>query len=354
MPVQNPFTTTFSKIPKRTCIKRDELDKLIENFSFEDPTESVYKITGVRGSGKTVGLAQIESLYRAEENAENGWLVYSLNPSRDMLVQFGASLAKEKFIHQKLDSISANVNLNILGAGVGFGASVKNKEEISDIGVLIETMLKAAADNRKKIMLTVDEVSKTHEMVQFCLEYGKWLRRGFPVYLVCTGLYENITELGNTKNLTFFKRAPAIKMEALNRILIVEAYKKTLGKETKDCQKLANMTKGYAYAFQQLGSLMFEGSNEDAVDDLKSVLFGNVYEKIWDELTENERYFLKAMKEDREYKREEIIEALADRSGNYSSYRDRLLRKGIIAKANYGYIKITLPFFNEYIEEYCY
>lgn len=353
MSAQNPFTTTFSKIPKKTCIKRDELDKLIENFSFEDPTESVYKITGVRGSGKTVGLAQIESLYRSEENVEKGWLVYSLNPARDMLIQLGASLANEKFIHQKPESITANINLNILGSGVGVGASFKSKNDINDIGVQIDFMLKKAAENGKRIMITVDEVSKTPEMVQFCLEYGAWLRQSLPVYFVCTGLYENITELGNTKNLTFFKRAPAIKMESLNRILIVEAYKKMLGKETKDCQELANITKGYAYAFQQLGSLMFERPDEDAIDDLKSALFGNVYEKIWDELTENERYFLKTMKEDREYKREEIMGALTDRAGNYSSYRDRLLRRGIITKAAYGYIKIALPFFNEYIDEYC-
>ena len=135
--------------------------------------------------------------------------------------------------------------------------------------------------------------------------------------------------------------------------VVINSYKKMLGKETKDCQELANITKGYAYAFQQLGSLMFERPDEDAIDDLKSALFGNVYEKIWDELTENERYFLKTMREDREYKREEIMGALTDRAGNYSSYRDRLLRRGIITKAAYGYIKIALPFFNEYIEEYC-
>ena len=37
---------------------------------------------------------------------------------------------------------------------------------------------------------------------------------------------------------------------------------------------------------------------------------------------------------------------------NYSVYRDRLLRKGLI-NANRGTISLALPFFGSYMEEYC-
>ena len=42
--MQNPFTTTFSKIPLLSYIQRDEISKILENFSYDEPSESVYKI----------------------------------------------------------------------------------------------------------------------------------------------------------------------------------------------------------------------------------------------------------------------------------------------------------------------
>ena len=58
--MQNPFTTTFSKTPEYTYIHTEKTEEILENFVYENPSESVYKITGVRGSGKTVILAKVE------------------------------------------------------------------------------------------------------------------------------------------------------------------------------------------------------------------------------------------------------------------------------------------------------
>ena len=64
--MQIPFTTTFSKIPS-TYIKTNQSIDIIDNFNYDDPSESVYKITGVRGSGKTVLLAKIEEIGTQEK-----------------------------------------------------------------------------------------------------------------------------------------------------------------------------------------------------------------------------------------------------------------------------------------------
>ena len=45
--VQNPFTTTFSKAPENTYIDTDKTTEILENFKYDNPSESVYKITGV-------------------------------------------------------------------------------------------------------------------------------------------------------------------------------------------------------------------------------------------------------------------------------------------------------------------
>ena len=214
--MQNPFTTTFSKTPGRTYISTAGAGEIIENFSYDDPSESVYKITGVRGSGKTVLLAKVEEEYKSEENRQNGWLVYRLSPSRDMLQQFASMLHREAFITGASGIKSFSVSATVLGSGGGIGVSREENDRFFDIGTEIEEMLSRAAKNRKKILIGIDEVSKTKDMIVFASEFSKWLRGGYPVFLVCTGLYENIQELSNVKNLTFFRRASTIKTEPLN------------------------------------------------------------------------------------------------------------------------------------------
>ena len=354
---QNPFTTTFSKKPAKTYIEREELYEILDTFSFDDPSESVYKIPGVRGSGKTVGLSIIEEEYRSKENKEKGWLVYALNPTRDMLLQLAASLSQEEFIKLSPKSKSINFSINILGNGLGGGYSATKEDSFFDIGIELKQLIEIAQDNKKKILLSVDDVSKTHPMIEFTHEFGTWLRAGFPVYLVCTGLYENIMELGNVKNLTFFRRAATVQMHPMNRVRMVEMYKRKLNVKGDEARSLSDITNGYAYAFQQLGSLYFRKNKSNKIDEilfeLKTSLFSNIYEKIWDELSENDKELLKVMVESRPYKREEFKDILHERMTSFSVYRERLIKRGIITESGYGYISHALPYMDEYIKEYC-
>ena len=216
--MQNPFTTTFSKQPDNTYISTEQEREIIDNFSYDSPSESVFKITGIRGSGKTVLLGKVESEFLSDQAKESGWIVYRLSPERDMLQQMTSFLYKESFVKEKKKGRSINLSANVMGTGGGIGISSTDRDEFFDIGVEIDGMLQKAQNSNKKILIGIDEVSKTPDMVVFASEFGKWLRAGYPVYLVCTGLYENIEQLYNVKNLTFFRRATTVKTEALNFI----------------------------------------------------------------------------------------------------------------------------------------
>lgn len=306
--MQNPFTTTFSKTPEYTYIHTEKTEEILENFIYDNPSESVYKITGVRGSGKTVILAKVEEELRTNESRYINWLVFDVNPARDILGQIAAMLVK-----------------------AGFGSQDKKTTGI-------------------------DEVSKSEEMVKFASEYGRWLRAGYPVYFVCTGLYENIQELSNVKNLTFFRRAATVKTEPLNMIRMTEMYKSKLDIDSDEAREMAKITKGYAYAFQELGVLCFKKkageSLKDILPKLKAELFAYSYEKIWEEMTEMERFLAGLLTDKEEYKREEVLKLMGEKAGSYSMYRDRLIKRGII-KTRQGYISLALPYFDEYIKEYC-
>lgn len=353
--MQNPFTTTFSKIPDYTYIPTGQVNEILENFSYDSPSESLYKITGVRGSGKTVLLAKIEEEMGTEQNQEKGWLIYRISPNRDLIGQLAALLYKESFISDKYSSKSLNISASVLGTGGGVGISKTLADGFMDIGVELDEMIKHAASQGKKILIGVDEVSKTPEMIVFASEFGKWMRAGYPVYMVCTGLYENIEQLSNVPNLTFFRRATTVKTEPLNMIRMAETYKRTLHTDPAKSRELAQITKGYAYAFQELGVLCFKnqekGNLEETISQLKEELFSYSYEKIWEELSDQDRALVRLMIDKNEYKREELLDMM-DKPTNYSSYRDRLLKRGIIT-ARQGYVSLALPYFGDYVREYC-
>ncbi|MBR1629683.1 MAG: hypothetical protein IJ679_10555 [Lachnospiraceae bacterium] len=349
--MQNPFTTTYSRLPKYTYISTPQTAEIIENFSYPIPSEAVYKVTGLRGSGKTVILSRIID----EISKDEGWLVYSLNPARDMLRQMAALLYGERMFKKEVDSRSFGVNASILGTGGGISYSSSIGDKYFDYGAELKKMLKVVRDANKKVLLCVDEVSKTKEMVMFSLEFGDWLIEGYPVYLVCTGLYENVLELGNTKNLTFFRRGTTIRTAPLNFVRMAEMYKNRLSVQPEIAQEMSHITKGYAYAFQELGVMYFKKASDERLTDiipmLKENLFSYSYEKIWEELSQGDRQMVHLLTEKEEYTRREVMEAMGDRAGNYSVYRDRLLKKGLLS-ARQGSISLYPPFFGEYVREY--
>lgn len=354
--MQNPFTTTFSKAPEYTYIDTEKVNEILENFSYDKPSESVYKITGVRGSGKTVLLAKIEESLRSEEYRKAGWIVLDINPTRNMLQQVAAMLVNEGFGKKEQKSKSINVSANILGTGGGFGFSSEKDDTFFDIGVEVENMLQEARLKGKKIFVGIDEVSKSEEMVKFASEFGRWLRADYPIFFVCTGLYENIIEVSNVKNLTFFRRATTVMTEPLNCVRMAEMYRRQLAVDVNTARDMAKLTKGYAYAFQELGVLYFKKKEDESFDDiianLKAELFAYSYEKIWEELSENDRFLIRLLSGKEEYKREELLSLMGEKRGNYSMYRDRLVKRGLVS-VRQAYISLALPFFADYVKDYC-
>jgi hypothetical protein len=271
-----------------------------------------------------------------------------------MLQQMAALLSKKGFIKDKKISKSAGLSANILGAGANVQVTSDNQNGFFDVGIELDEALKELTQKGNKVLIGIDEVSKTKDMLVFAAEFGKWIREGYSVYLVCTGLYDNIEQVANVNNLTFFRRATTIKMENLNFVRMTEAYKKQLDVNMDEAKELSRLTQGYAYAFQELGILYFKSGKKHSIDeicsDLKSELFAYAYEKIWEELTEEDKELLRLIIDKKDNKREDIISKMK-KPNNYSVYRDRLLKRGIIT-ARQAYISLALPFFDEYIKEY--
>ena len=69
-------------------------------------------------------------------------------------------------------------------------------------------------------------------------------------------------------------------------------------------------------------------------------------------MTEADRFLVNLLIEKTDYKREEVLKLMGERVGNYSMYRDRLLKRGIL-ESRQAYISLALPYFADYLKEYC-
>ena len=190
----------------------------------------------------------------------------------------------------------------------------------------------------------------------FASQFQIFLRKEYPVYLIMTGLYENIYAIQNDSQLTFLLRTPRIMMEPLSIQQIVNQYKKIFKVDEQKAIKLATITKGYALAFQAFGFLYWDYrdklSLEEILEKFDELLDGFAYRKIWESLTPTDKIILGFLGKKGKAKVSDIRDSLSISSPVFSKYRERLLNRGILTSPEYGIIELTLPRFGRFAQIY--
>ena len=74
------------------------------------PSQQIYMITGVRGSGKTVYMTELSQKIQASGD----WITVELNPELDLLEGLAAKLSGETALAQMFKS--AKINLSFFGS----------------------------------------------------------------------------------------------------------------------------------------------------------------------------------------------------------------------------------------------
>ncbi len=332
----NPFSLSFGKKPGEYISRITQTNEVLETFQDDEPSNQVYMITGARGTGKTVMMTSIAEELRRDKR----WIVVELNPERDMLQKLAADLYAIPEMHALF--IKAKLDFSALGLGV----SIENAAPVTDIEVALDKMLSHVQKAGKRLLITVDEVTNSSNIKIFSAAFQIFLRKDYPVFLIMTGLYENIYDLQNEKSLTFLYRAPKVNLEPLNYTAIVARYKGVFDISQDKAEEMAKLTKGYSYAFQVLGYLVWQNRDkelQDIIPEYDQYLEEYVYAKIWDELSEKDRSVVKEMCLSGHTNVTEIRNALGMTTPEFSVYRDRLKRKGLINANQRGYIFLILP-----------
>ena len=263
-----------------------------------------------------------------------------------MLSKLAATLYSMPELHALF--IKAKLDFSALGLGV----TLENTAPVTDIEVAIDKMLEHVKKAGKKLLITIDEVTKSENIRVFAAAFQIFLRKEYPVYLVMTGLYENIYNLQNEKSLTFLYRAPKIVLEPLNYTAMIARYQQVFSCDYEKAEEMAKLTKGYSYAFQLLGYLMWNNKDkslEDIYPEYDQYLEEYVYNKIWSELSETDKQVLIEMASHHNTNVTSIREALGMSTSKFSVYRDRLKRKGLVNASQYGSLFLILPRFEEFV-----
>lgn len=339
--MNNPFSLMFGKIPPQSIDRPMLSEEIFNAFTAETPNRQVFMITGVRGSGKTVLLTEMSKRFGQEED----WIVVDLTPERDMLTMLAAALAARADSLQHLKDAKINLSLPVLGV------EIDSLPPVTDVTVTLDELLNRLTKKGKRVLVTVDEAVSNSYVREFVSLFQIFLRKEYSIFLLMTGLFENIYELQNEKTLTFLYRAPKIEMRPLNLTAVANRYREVFHLENKPAKEMAQMTNGYPFAFQALGYLTWEenGNYLAAKEKYEQYLEEYVYEKIWAELSAKDRLVAKAIAGSGTGSVKDIRTALQMTSNEFNPYRSRLLRKGIVDGGEYGKLSFTLPFFADYI-----
>ena len=213
------------------------------------------------------------------------------------------------------------------------------------------TILKKIQKEGKRVLFCIDEMSNNEYMKVFAASFQIFVRQELPVFLLGTGLYENIDELQNEKNLTFLYRAPKIQLKPLNISAIAAKYQNIFEFTDSKALEMAKLTKGYPFAFQVLGYLTWNanGDYRSILSDYEQYLSEFVYDKLWSELSLKDRLVAKAIVDTDSKKIKDIRDILDMSTNEFNPYRQRLIKKGIVDGNTRGYLYFTLPLFEEYI-----
>lgn len=340
--MNNPFTLSFGKKPLQYISRISQTTEIMDNFNAEEPSNHVYMLTGIRGSGKTVMMTSIANEIKKDEK----WIVVELNPTRDLLQSLAAKIYSlpqmySHFVQAKFDF-----------SAFGLGVSLENSIPVTDIENAIELMLAEIQKRRKRLLIMIDEVMNCDYVKVFVTSFQIFLRQDYPIFLLMTGLYENIYDLQNDKALTFLYRAPKMVLEPLNYTAVTKQYMDIFRLDREKAEEMTLLTKGYPFAFQVLGYLRWENqieSIEKILPKYDQYLEEYVYNKIWSELSDMDRKIVKEMAVSGETKVKTIRENMRIESGLFSVYRDRLKRKGVLDTRKYGEVSFILPRFGEFV-----
>ena len=338
----NPFTLTFGRQPSTSIARLEDINQIAGSFSSDNPMCQTYLISGLRGSGKTVLMTSVVK----ELQKGGNWISVDLNSSVDLLEEFSMRLADA--CKKSSGFTEGGIDISLAGFGIGLSGAKTERDSVGKI----ESLLEYAKKKNKRIIITIDEVIPNQSMKVFASQFQIFVRKDYPVFLIMTGLYENIFAIQNASQLTFLLRSPKIMLEPLSIQQIINLYKKIFKIDEPTAIKFAAITKGYALAFQAFGSLYWDYKDELTLEEIlekfDEILDDFAYRKIWESLSPTDKKIICYFSDNKKANVPDIRDALSMTPATFSKYREKLLNRGLVASKEFGTLELALPRFGRF------
>ena len=355
----NPFKPTAGAEPP-VLIGRD---KVVDDFS-DDLDEGVgaparlMRITGPRGSGKTVLLTELGDIAR-----ERGWTVVDETAGENLCSNMMAALSR----NSSGASLSADFDMGVVKVHAG----AKNGGEDSSLREALKRATGKPGGNPVGLLVTVDEVqdAKESDMRELAAAVQHLIREKRNIAFVFAGITTGVMDLVNGQALTFLRRAKAEELDSIPLDEVSCALRSTIEKSglaIKDdaLAKATEATAGYAYLIQLVGYHIWrtgkrhvQQSKEIDVDDVECGVKDamrdfnmTVHETALAGLPLRAMEYVIAMSQDEGASR---TSALAERIGiapsALTSYRRLLIKRQVIEPTSRGFVTFSIPYMREYV-----
>lgn len=313
----NPFNPGFGNISP-SCIKRpamqqkllDQADQLQQGF------RSIF-IDGPRGCGKTVFLNDLGDAMLDRD----GWITVDLELHDDFL--------------------------STLVGAIYYQASA------------------AITKYQQRLFITVDEANQPTEslltLLQLCQQLGN---HGNSIMVVLAGITSRMPQfLGDDNFAALVQKSRRLTLPMLDLDTVANQYQQIFTEahrviEPEVLPNIAAATGGYAYAFQILGSLLWESgvkkinpaAFEKIMPDYQQQLFSNAYLPIVDELTTGDREVIEILAHEISSVVDEgfLKEQIDDTSTAAPVCLQHLIENQIVSLPQPGQVAFALPYFREF------
>lgn len=355
----NPFKPTAGMTPPvlvgRSSVLDDFTDGLDEGAGAPG---RLMRITGPRGSGKTVLLTQLGELA-----SERGWTVINTSGKEPLCASIQDQLARDK----RIGGLDVKIALPFVTAETRLGGA---RGELSFRRAISDTT-RALTKHERGLLITIDEVqdASIEEMTAIATNVQYMIREEQNIGLVFAGITTGVLDLLNGEGITFLRRALPEELAPIPIDEVARALRKTIeltGLEISDeaLTRAAEATHGYAYLIQLVGYHVWrEGrrhvdasatiTEKDARAGVRAALDRfdrSVLETALAGLTKPSMDYLLAMaQEEGVSSTAEVARRMGKPAASANTYRRLLIERQIIESTAPGYVGFSIPFMREYL-----
>ncbi|KAB5605782.1 ATP-binding protein [Bifidobacterium jacchi] len=357
----NPFKPTAGVMPP-VLIGRESIGLDFSEGLDDGPgaPDRLMLITGPRGSGKTVMLTELGLIA-----VRRHWTVIDETASEGLAERLIARIAPES---SRIAGVS--IKPSLMGASLG-EVNIAPALRPSTLRDAMSARLRALGKG-KGLLITIDETqdASMEDMTAIATAAQHMLRDNAEVAFVFAGLPSLVSDLLNTKVLTFLRRASIKELGDVPLDEVRDAFASTIRNAglsiTDEALDLAaQSTGGYPYMIQLVGYNMWRMARRRAnglglsisLDDVsvgaeqaRAKLGEGVCAPVIKQLSDRAVDYVTAMAQDDGPSSTAEVAARMGESMDYANiYRQRLIEDHIITSPARGFVDFAIPFLREYL-----